>query len=69
MAENVATGAQGHIPIDCLRAPQEELPAFLAKKRISSYRASVATVTAATGAATPARASTRVSGSTIGAAL
>ena len=69
VAENVATGAHGHIPIDCLRAPQEELPAFLAKKRISSYRASVATVTAGTGAASPARASTRVSGSTIGAAL
>ncbi|EJF63211.1 hypothetical protein DICSQDRAFT_25521, partial [Dichomitus squalens LYAD-421 SS1] len=44
VVENVTTGVRGLIPIDCLRAVEEELPAFLAKKRISSYvgpRASV----------------------------
>ncbi|PCH40259.1 hypothetical protein WOLCODRAFT_67614 [Wolfiporia cocos MD-104 SS10] len=30
--------ACGLIPIDCLRMPGEELPAFLAAKRLSSYR-------------------------------
>ena len=54
VAEKVAGGQQGLIPIDCLRAPEEELPAFLAKKRISSYRASTATA---------------LSGSVIGAAV
>ena len=39
VAEKVGAGMQGLIPIDCLRAIEEELPAFLAKKRISSYRA------------------------------
>ncbi|KAF7980655.1 hypothetical protein HWV62_37478, partial [Athelia sp. TMB] len=34
--ENVATFAQGLIPIDCLREAGEELPAFLASKRVSS---------------------------------
>ncbi|KAH9931649.1 uncharacterized protein BXZ73DRAFT_47143 [Epithele typhae] len=55
IAEHIAHGAQGLIPIDCLRAPEEELPAFLAKKRISSYHAGV-------------RAST-INGSMVGAAL
>ncbi|KAI0352592.1 hypothetical protein OH77DRAFT_1359444, partial [Trametes cingulata] len=36
-AEDVARGAQGLIPIDCLRPVEEDLPAFLAKKRLSSY--------------------------------
>ncbi|CDO71661.1 hypothetical protein BN946_scf184915.g5 [Trametes cinnabarina] len=36
-AENATTGAQGLIPIDCLRPVEEDLPAFLAKKRLSSY--------------------------------
>ena len=54
VAEKVATGAQGLIPIDCLRAPEEELPAFLAKKRISSYRGGIsmrASATSTIGAA------------------
>ncbi|KAI0648182.1 hypothetical protein C8Q79DRAFT_558969 [Trametes meyenii] len=37
LAEVLATGRQGLIPIDCLRAVEEDLPAFLAKKRLSSY--------------------------------
>ncbi|KAI9058227.1 hypothetical protein FKP32DRAFT_1554813, partial [Trametes sanguinea] len=36
-AENASTGMQGLIPIDCLRPIEEDLPAFLAKKRLSSY--------------------------------
>ncbi|KAJ2986219.1 hypothetical protein NUW54_g9859 [Trametes sanguinea] len=36
-AENANTGMQGLIPIDCLRPIEEDLPAFLAKKRLSSY--------------------------------
>ncbi|OSD07343.1 hypothetical protein PYCCODRAFT_1422105 [Trametes coccinea BRFM310] len=36
-AENTSTGMQGLIPIDCLRPIEEDLPAFLAKKRLSSY--------------------------------
>ncbi|KAI8994167.1 hypothetical protein BD414DRAFT_275258 [Trametes punicea] len=36
-AEKVSTGSQGLIPIDCLRPVAEDLPAFLAKKRLSSY--------------------------------
>ncbi|RPD77967.1 hypothetical protein L226DRAFT_337927 [Lentinus tigrinus ALCF2SS1-7] len=39
VAEKVGAGVQGLIPVDCMRAVEEELPAFLAKKRISSYRA------------------------------
>ena len=41
VAEKVSGGAsaQGLIPIDCMREVEEALPAFLAKKRISSYRA------------------------------
>ena len=61
VAANEATGAQGLIPIDCMRAVEEDLPAFLAKKRISSYvgpRASVLT-----------RASVLSGGSTVGAAM
>ncbi|KAH9847911.1 hypothetical protein C2E23DRAFT_689877, partial [Lenzites betulinus] len=38
-AERCASGARGLVPIDTLRAVEEELPAFLAKKRISSYGA------------------------------
>ncbi|EED77878.1 predicted protein [Postia placenta Mad-698-R] len=37
-AEKVPRGRRGLIPIDCLRMPEEELPAFLAAKRLSSYR-------------------------------
>jgi len=37
-AEKVPTGRRGLIPIDCLRLPEEDLPAFLAAKRLSSYR-------------------------------
>ena len=37
LAENVATRRRGVIPIDCLRTPEEDLPAFLASKRLSSY--------------------------------
>ncbi|CCM03675.1 uncharacterized protein FIBRA_05819 [Fibroporia radiculosa] len=37
-AEKLATGARGLIPIDCLRMAEEDLPAFLASKRLSSYR-------------------------------
>ena len=59
IAEKVATGKQGLMPIDCLRAPEEDLPAFLAKKRISSYRASTLTLTAVS----------RTSVSTVGAAV
>lgn len=36
-AENVATRRRGVIPIDCLRTPEQDLPAFLASKRLSSY--------------------------------
>ncbi|KIM80974.1 hypothetical protein PILCRDRAFT_821832 [Piloderma croceum F 1598] len=32
-----STGARGLIPIDCMRDSGEDLPAFLASKRISSY--------------------------------
>ncbi|KAI0369380.1 hypothetical protein BV20DRAFT_903722, partial [Pilatotrama ljubarskyi] len=38
-AEDVESGRQGLIPIDCLRPVEEDLPAFLAKKRLSSYGA------------------------------
>ncbi|TFY65517.1 hypothetical protein EVJ58_g1929 [Rhodofomes roseus] len=38
-AEKVGTRRRGIIPIDCLRTPSEDLPAFLASKRLSSYRA------------------------------
>jgi hypothetical protein len=34
-----STGARGLIPIDCMREAGEDLPAFLASKRISSYYA------------------------------
>ncbi|KAI0081520.1 hypothetical protein K474DRAFT_1570752, partial [Panus rudis PR-1116 ss-1] len=37
LAENVNNGQQGLFPIDCLRMPHEDLPAFLAAKRLSSY--------------------------------
>lgn len=37
LAENVATRRRGVIPIDCLRTPEQDLPAFLASKRLSSY--------------------------------
>ncbi|KAH9947438.1 hypothetical protein B0H21DRAFT_691907 [Amylocystis lapponica] len=37
-AEKVETGSRGLIPIDCLRTTDEDLPAFLASKRLSSYR-------------------------------
>ncbi|KAH9936127.1 uncharacterized protein B0H18DRAFT_313110 [Fomitopsis serialis] len=37
-AEKVGTRRKGIIPIDCLRTPGEDLPAFLAAKRLSSYR-------------------------------
>ncbi|OBZ71280.1 hypothetical protein A0H81_08681 [Grifola frondosa] len=37
-AEKVLTLRRGLIPIDCLRDVGEDLPAFLAKKRLSSYR-------------------------------
>lgn len=37
-AEQVGTRRRGIIPIDCLRTPGEDLPAFLAAKRLSSYR-------------------------------
>ncbi|KAI0333714.1 hypothetical protein GY45DRAFT_231081 [Cubamyces sp. BRFM 1775] len=36
-AETVPASRQGLIPIDCLRPVEEDLPAFLAKKRLSSY--------------------------------
>ncbi|KZT11865.1 uncharacterized protein LAESUDRAFT_623250, partial [Laetiporus sulphureus 93-53] len=36
-AEKVGSGRRGLIPIDCLRMPEEDLPAFLASKRLSSY--------------------------------
>lgn len=36
-AENRATGARGLFPIDCLRMPDQDLPSFLAEKRLSSY--------------------------------
>ena len=39
VAEKLGKNEQGLIPIDCMRPVEEELPAFLAKKRISSYRA------------------------------
>jgi hypothetical protein len=35
--EMVGTTAKGLIPIDCMREAGEELPAFLASKRVSSY--------------------------------
>lgn len=47
VAEKVGASQQGLIPIDCLRAVEEDLPAFLAKKRISSYRARSSIVTRA----------------------
>ncbi|KZT73951.1 hypothetical protein DAEQUDRAFT_661785 [Daedalea quercina L-15889] len=37
-AEKVGSRRRGIIPIDCLRTPEEDLPAFLASKRLSSYR-------------------------------
>ncbi|KAH8104648.1 hypothetical protein BXZ70DRAFT_904800 [Cristinia sonorae] len=37
--EKVSDGKRGLFPIDCLRAKDQELPAFLASKRISSYGA------------------------------
>ncbi|KAI0801981.1 hypothetical protein BC629DRAFT_1284540 [Irpex lacteus] len=36
-AEVVQTGKRGLFPIDCLRSPDVDLPAFLAAKRLSSY--------------------------------
>ncbi|KAI0917400.1 hypothetical protein AcW1_007403 [Taiwanofungus camphoratus] len=36
-AEKVSTGQRGLIPIDCLRMAEQDLPAFLAAKRLSSY--------------------------------
>ncbi|KAI0700356.1 hypothetical protein C8T65DRAFT_580381 [Cerioporus squamosus] len=60
VAEKVGAGVQGLIPIDCMRAVEEELPAFLAKKRISSYLARASFTT---------RASVLSGGSSIGAAM
>ncbi|KAI0755104.1 hypothetical protein C8Q80DRAFT_1095720 [Daedaleopsis nitida] len=48
VAEKVGASAQGLIPIDCMRDVEEGLPAFLAKKRISSYRARSSVLTART---------------------
>lgn len=36
-AENLHTGKRGLFPIDCLREAEQDLPAFLAAKRLSSY--------------------------------
>ncbi|KAI0087734.1 hypothetical protein BDY19DRAFT_219707 [Irpex rosettiformis] len=36
-AEVVSSGRRGLFPIDCLRSPDLDLPAFLAAKRLSSY--------------------------------
>lgn len=36
-AEVMSTGTRGLFPIDCLRSPDVDLPAFLASKRLSSY--------------------------------
>ena len=36
-AEVISTGTRGLFPIDCLRSPDVDLPAFLASKRLSSY--------------------------------
>ncbi|KAJ3541629.1 hypothetical protein NM688_g6057 [Phlebia brevispora] len=36
-AENRTTGHRGLFPIDCLRMANQDLPAFLAQKRLSSY--------------------------------
>ena len=60
VAEKIGAGVQGLIPIDCMRDVEEELPAFLAKKRISSYRARSSVIT---------RASVLSGGSGIGAAV
>lgn len=37
LAEGVETGTRGLIPIDCLRDVEQDLPTFLAAKRLSSY--------------------------------
>ncbi|EMD39573.1 hypothetical protein CERSUDRAFT_80960 [Gelatoporia subvermispora B] len=36
-AEKVDSGRKGLVPIDCLRTAEQDLPAFLAAKRLSSY--------------------------------
>jgi len=35
--EKVGSGAKGLIPVDCMRGAGENLPAFLASKRVSSF--------------------------------
>ncbi|KAM6494550.1 hypothetical protein JOM56_010911 [Amanita muscaria] len=37
VAKEITDVVQGFIPIDCLRSSDQELPAFLAQKRVSSY--------------------------------
>ncbi|KIM41175.1 hypothetical protein M413DRAFT_39966, partial [Hebeloma cylindrosporum] len=36
-SEDVLGGNKGLIPIDCLREPGEDLPTFIAAKRLSNY--------------------------------
>jgi len=37
MVEKLPSGGTGLIPVDCLREAGEDVPAFLAARRISSY--------------------------------
>ena len=40
--KRLETGETGLIPVDCLREAGEELPEFLAARRVSSYYGGVA---------------------------